>query len=106
MHRSLFKWGDAAHLSRLFFGFTLPALIFFFRLTCGSAAETPPLIQWQKSYGGNDDEWLQAMQKTSDGGFIVGGPSRSGVSGTKTTANFGDFDFWVLKLDSNGNKLW
>jgi Immunoglobulin domain len=106
MHRSVCRRGDSSHLCRVLFGCILPAFVFFLCLTHVAAAETPPLVQWQKSYGGNDDEWLQAMQKTSDGGFIVGGSSRSGVSGNKTTPNFGDYDFWVLKLDGNGNKLW
>ena len=40
------------------------------------------------------------MQQTSDGGYILGGASNSGPD------NHGNFDYWVIKLDANGNKLW
>src|SRR6185369_13969456 len=43
---------------------------------------------------------------TSEGGYILGGRSASGVSGNKTTANFGSNDVWLVKLDASGNKQW
>ena len=43
---------------------------------------------------------------TRDGGFIVGGESFSGTNGNKTSPNFGGSDYWALRLDSNGKKLW
>jgi hypothetical protein len=42
----------------------------------------------------------------SDGGFLLGGGSSSGANGNKTSANFGGVDFWTVRLDANGNKLW
>lgn len=64
--------------------------------------------QWEKSYGGNDSDELHDLIQTSDGGYVLGGSSRSGASGNKTSANHGTStsDYWVLKLDSNGNKQW
>jgi len=61
---------------------------------------------WDKSYGGNDDELAWCAQMTADGGLILGGASRSGPSGNKSSANFGDYDFWVIRTDPDGNKLW
>jgi hypothetical protein len=61
---------------------------------------------WEKSFGGSGDDSLQALQQTTEGGFIVGGYSASAASGNKTSQNFGDADFWVLKLDGAGNKVW
>jgi hypothetical protein len=47
--------------------------------------------------------------KTADGGFILGGGSASPPSGNKT-ANFygGGFngDFWLVRLDADGEKVW
>jgi hypothetical protein len=71
-----------------------------------TAAEAAPQIQWQKSFGGSSDEWLQALQKTSDGGYIFGGPSSSAISGNKTSPNYGNYDYWVVKVDANGDKVW
>ena len=70
------------------------------------AAEVPPKIQWQKSFGGSTDDSLQALRQTSDGGFIVGGASKSVASGNKTSMGHGGLDYWVLKLDTDGNKIW
>ena len=63
-------------------------------------------ILWQKTYGGDQVESEPKIVETSDGGYFVGGSSKSGVSGDKTEASNGDYDFWVLKLDGNGNLLW
>ncbi len=62
--------------------------------------------QWEQTFGGSAEERLVSSQQTSDGGYIVGGYSQSGVSGNKITAGFGGNDFWVIKLDGSGNKQW
>jgi len=51
-------------------------------------------IIWQKVYGGSGDDVARSIQQTADGGYIVAG---------LTTTDAGDTDFWVLKLDANGN---
>src|SRR5688572_1939276 len=62
---------------------------------------------WDKTLGGNDDEvMLNAVQQTTDGGYILGGSSTSGIGGDKTEASKGGADFWVVKLDANGIKTW
>jgi hypothetical protein len=66
-------------------------------------------ILWQNTIGGNSSEYLRSIEQTTDGGYILGGPSYSGVGGDKTEANFdgGEFkDYWVVKLNSNGNIVW
>ncbi len=55
-------------------------------------------IQWQKTYGGTGLDDAQPIRQTSDGGYIMGGSTTSfGVSGE---------DFWIVKLDSDGNIQW
>jgi uncharacterized delta-60 repeat protein len=55
-------------------------------------------VVWQKTYGGSGLDWVNSIQQTSDGGYIVAG----------YTSSFGVdvYDFWVLKLDSNGGVAW
>ena len=53
---------------------------------------------WQKTYGGGTFDEARSIQQTTDGGFIVAGVTNS--------FGIGDYDFWVLKLDSSGNPLW
>jgi hypothetical protein len=67
---------------------------------------SPPAIQWQRSFGGTNGDIASAIRQTSDGGFIIGGYSWSSASENKTSTNFGDADYWLLRLDRNGDKLW
>src|SRR5690349_19247055 len=80
------------------------ALVFSFLFNL--QAQTVPNKLWDKSLGGSNDEDIQSLQQTSDGGYILGGYSQSGINGDKTQANRGDLDYWVVKLDAAGNKLW
>jgi hypothetical protein len=61
-------------------------------------------IQWQKTFGGTDYEVAGSIQQTVDGGYIVAGTTYS-VNGD-VTGNRGGGDFWVIKLDANGNIMW
>ena len=61
---------------------------------------------WDKSYGGNGEEIMYALKPTNDGGYIIGGTSYSDSSGDKTQNNWGGTDYWIVKTDSVGNKLW
>ncbi len=69
-----------------------------------SVAQAPD-IEWQNTIGGDVGDILSITQ-TSDGGFIIGGSSNSGISGDKSESCFGNNDYWVLKVDSIGNILW
>lgn len=61
---------------------------------------------WDKAFGGGNHDYLLSLEPTPDGGCLAAGYSYSGVEGNKTSANSGGADFWVLRLDSGGNKLW
>jgi hypothetical protein len=61
---------------------------------------------WEKTYGGSDAENLFSVVATTDGGYLLGGQSASGISGDKTEANRGLNDYWIVKIDASGNKLW
>jgi len=61
---------------------------------------------WERVFGGDMDEYPYALEPTRDGGYIMGGSSASGISGNKTTGNFGNYDYWIVKVDTNGIKQW
>ncbi|TAE31746.1 MAG: hypothetical protein EAZ91_06430 [Cytophagales bacterium] len=46
------------------------------------------------------------MIATSDGGFLLGGGSISPISGNKTATKYGSYDYWVVKINANGEKVW
>lgn len=61
-------------------------------------------IIWQKTYGGTGDErGIHSLIQTSDGGLaLVAWTNSFGMLGQP----FADYDFWILKLDSDGNIQW
>jgi hypothetical protein len=63
-------------------------------------------IQWQNTIGGNADDFLHTIERTDDGGFILGGSSNSNISADKTENSFGNSDYWVVKIDNVGNIQW
>jgi uncharacterized delta-60 repeat protein len=66
--------------------------IWLLKLTSGG------LVSWQKTFGGAATDNSSAVEQTTDGGYIV--------SGNTYSFGAGSYDFWLLKLDSNGNVVW
>jgi hypothetical protein len=62
--------------------------------------------EWDKVFVGNQDAILTSMVKTPDGGYILGGHTASGIAGDKTTASKGSSDYWIVKLNQDGKKVW
>ncbi len=63
-------------------------------------------IKWQKTLGGALGDYMTSVNPTRDGGYIVGGYSSSNTSGEKSENSKGGNDYWIVKLDSLGNKQW
>lgn len=61
---------------------------------------------WNKTYGGALDEKLNELRQTSDGGYILAGYSISNIGGDKSENSRGSSDYWIVKIDQNGNKEW
>jgi uncharacterized repeat protein (TIGR01451 family) len=62
--------------------------------------------QWDKTLGGSSTDVLYDMLPTPDGGYVLGGGSYSSISGDKNENNRGNIDYWLVKVDENGNKIW
>ncbi|AWI27211.1 T9SS type A sorting domain-containing protein [Flavobacterium pallidum] len=63
-------------------------------------------ITWQRTLGGDMDDQLFAVHQTYDKGYILGGNSNSSATGNKSKTNGDGTDFWVVKLNEQGNILW
>ncbi len=62
--------------------------------------------EWDKSFGGTDSDYLTAAKQTPDGGYILAGYTYSGAGGDKSQPNWGNVDYWIIRIDSLGNKIW
>jgi len=67
---------------------------------------------WSKTYGGPLDEFVEGIEQTEDGGFILGGnivdpddfvadPGAAGYGGFEGRSNL-----YLLKVDDEGNEVW
>lgn len=62
---------------------------------------------WEKAYGGMDDDLIVAAHQTADGGFLLAGTSQSqGTEATKRSPHYGYQDYWVIRIDAEGDRLW
>ncbi|MDW7679756.1 MAG: choice-of-anchor D domain-containing protein, partial [bacterium] len=58
-------------------------------------------IIWEKTYGGSGGDEINKIRQTTDGGFVFVGSSSSFYTGSE-----GDFDFYLVKIDAEGNLIW
>ena len=66
-----------------------------------------PSIQWQRAYGGTNEDYANCIVQTFDGGYIFAGGTKSadgdatGLHGTSTSP-----DVWVVKTNASGAIQW
>ncbi|SHM91607.1 hypothetical protein [Polaribacter sp. KT 15] len=60
-------------------------------------------LEWQKTFGGSDDDRAADIIETKNGEFAILGYSKS--NDLDISANAGSQDFWFIKLSSSGNLI-
>jgi len=58
----------------------------------------PPIIEWNKTFGGAKDDWAGSVFQTDDEGYIIGGGTSS--------LGAGGYDIWLIGIDSAGSERW
>ena len=66
--------------------------------------DTEGAILWSKTYGGSATDKATGITKTTDGGYILSGHSRSNDG--DVGGNEGFHDYWLVKIDSQGGIQW
>jgi hypothetical protein len=66
-------------------------------LVASLVAQAPDTL-WTRTYGGTDLEWGSSISQTSDGGYIIAGNTESFGAGME--------DYYLLKINSNGDTIW
>lgn len=94
------------NVQRLFFAVGLFVILLRALTAIVNAQNTAPTKKWDVTYGGSNYDPLTVTQQTTDGGYIMGGYSLSGISGDKTQASQGVGDYWIVKTDHSGIKQW
>ena len=61
-------------------------------------------LEWQKTFGGSEDDYTTSVIQTKFGEYIINATSRS--KDGDFPENNGEEDVWILKLNSKGNLIW
>ena len=61
-------------------------------------------LEWSKTFGGSDGDIANDVQQTTDGGYLIVNETQS--SNGDITNNHGNTDWWIIKLQANGNIEW
>lgn len=61
-------------------------------------------LQWSKTFGGTANDFANSIIKSSDGGFVIVGFTKSS-DGDLSNHN-GENDIWMMKLNENMDKIW
>ena len=62
-------------------------------------------LVWVKTFGGTNEDDAIAIEEANDGGYVILGYTTS-VDGDVTGKTSPDQDYWLLKLNQDGDKIW
>ena len=61
-------------------------------------------LEWSRYFGGNFTDTPEGVVQMPDGGYIIAGGSDS--EDTDISNNIGTYDFWVIRISSDGALIW
>ena len=64
------------------------------------------VLIYEQTYGGDSIDNLAVVVPTSDDGYLLAGSSASGRNGDKSHNSNGGFDYWIVKINEDGNPEW
>ncbi len=64
------------------------------------------VIEWEKTYGGEQGDEAFSIIQTSDGGYAVAGWTASNGGDVTGNHSLGALDIWIVKLSNSGSIQW
>ena len=61
-------------------------------------------LEWQKAFGGSNEEYATSIHRTMDGGYVMTGQTQS--NNGDVVGNDGGADIWIVKTDALGVLQW
>ena len=62
--------------------------------------------QWDKRFGGETNCIASEIKPALDGGYLISGNVNGNAANDVSENSYGMTDYWIFKIDDNGNKLW
>lgn len=62
-------------------------------------------IEWQRTFGGSLSDYFTSLKVLPNHNILLGGSSKSPVSGEKTLDSIGLYDYWLVVLSDKGDML-
>ena len=59
---------------------------------------------WEKTFGGSSNEQPSSIISLPEGGYVIAGYTAS--QDGDVTPTYEGFNCWIVKIDTNGNKVW
>ena len=63
-------------------------------------------LVWVKTFGGSNVDQAVGVAESDDGGYVVLGSTNSADGDVDDRTSTDDYDYWVLKLNTDGEKQW
>jgi hypothetical protein len=61
---------------------------------------------WDRTFGGSQSDFAYDVKTTEDGSYLIVGSSLSMPDANKTSPNYGGYDYWIIKVNTSGVKIW
>ncbi|NER17038.1 hypothetical protein [Spongiivirga citrea] len=61
-------------------------------------------LEWRRYFGGTNNDRIHKVLQANDSGFVLVGFTES--NDFDITQTNGSYDFWVVKIDNNGEMVW
>lgn len=80
------------------------SFVLFIILISSGAIPAQFSLEWEKSFGGSDAELGNYIMEVAQKGYLMISESKS--NNGDVSGNHGEYDFWLVRMDTAGNLLW